>query len=807
MSKRLSKRQLREQQELEGLASKVADRKETGSTEPEERETMKENTAEEATASGRNGSAGGVFTQLGEVEEVGEFSGEDTDEKDETDNTQANTPKSKNKRKKKKKKSTEASTKEGGEREGSGDAIAKSAKPTPNKINKGVAATLTKDVSDMSMDEFSALLSSQAQLNSKNLATKDLGATSALRVSGPLSSMRAHLSLSAPFLDPAIELKRQFGAAAIKAYENEANTGTGRGASSSTSARARSLAWNTNFKVKSVLVQPQDTWPPIAKTFTGMTMETIEDGEKCKIGGWVHSRAYRKAQLQFLQAVQSYEPNSLVALLRLYPWHIDTLLQYSEVTRHQGDLGAASDWNARALFAYERTSTTIFSSSLTSHLGPPLLCFDRIENRGFWIACHRHINFMGRRGTWRTALEWVKLMLGLDPTNDHHGMILWLDFLSIKSRQHTWFLECLKKMEGAYSAEMERRGEFIVDAKTPFDEDKILIGEGESSRGSLDWCLGCNYAKALAWRAVEKEQGDQTKLKSTAALRLAMARHPQLLPMLFEKIGLGFPNEMRASSIFSFDSIQGDSIPQLLAHIYVSRSESLWRDSEVSSWLLSTLREIWPTLQKRADDLCRPVADQRSRMGIYRHVLVSDLPDTLRQTLIGLIPRELTSNSAMLNAYDPLSPSGDHVTRYDDHYFDSVTREHAQRQQRQGTSDAGLLNQFMNALRGVRGLEGWGAAMEGMDDDMRQDVMAQILQMTAEARGADQGNDEMPGTFHPQQQQQQQVQGEGQAEGGNEDTTAGPGAFRALRQLLGNMWGQERVENVLQQQHDEQDLD
>lgn len=490
-------------------------------------------------------------------------------------------------------------------------------------------------------------------------------------------------------------------------------------------------------------------------------------------------RAYRKAQLQFLQAVQSYEPNHLISLLRLYPWHIDTLLQLSDVSRHQGDLGAASDWNARALFAFERTSTTVFFSSLTSQLGPPLLNFNRIEDRGFWIACHRHINFMGKRGTWRTALEWVKLMMGLDPTNDHHGMILWLDFLSIKSRQHAWFLEVLQKMEAAYSKEMEIHGDYIVDAKTPFDEDKELIGQVKGSRGALDWCLGCAYAAALAWRAMEKEQGDKTGQKSTAALRLAIARHPQLLPLLFDKIGLAFPTKIKTSSLFNFE--EGQNIPKLLAHIYVSRSESLWRDSDTSSWLLSTLEQAWPILERHQEEICQASIDEKSKMGIYRHVLVSDLPDTLRQTLIGLIPREITSNSALLNAYDPLPPFGPNVTRYNDDYFEPVTRERAQRSNAQVEEQAGLFNQLRNALRNVGSLEDWQDTLEGMDHDSRLDLMANILQMSTQQAGGEE-QDGMPGAFHMAEDQQEQ---------GGQMT---PSPFERLRQVMTNLWGEERIQ-------------
>jgi hypothetical protein len=230
--------------------------------------------------------------QLGETDEPDESSGEETDGKDEIDSLQAKTPKPKNKRKKKKKKPQRESAAEEEGKRAAEDGTNGPGKTAPRKSKGNDGKATSKDVSDMSMDEFSALLASQALLDQKSAAfgADSAGTSALLNSTGPLPSLRAHLSLSAPYLDPAIELKRQFGAAAIKAYETEASSNSGRGASSTSSARARSLAWNTNFKTRSILVQPQDTWPPIAKTFTGMTMETIDDEERGKTGGWVHSR-------------------------------------------------------------------------------------------------------------------------------------------------------------------------------------------------------------------------------------------------------------------------------------------------------------------------------------------------------------------------------------------------------------------------------------------------------------------------------------------------------------------------------------
>jgi Transcriptional repressor TCF25 len=797
--KRLNKRQLREQQELEALGQS------SKAEVPLEQESkVEENTNDDAELEEEKEedipipptTGAGIFAQLGEAGDV-----DDEDSNDEgQDDITVNAKKSKSKNKKKKKKKPAAVKLEGEGENVDSDKTKEETTPEPSipsktnskkktkKPSSSTTATKSKkEVSDMSMDEFSALLASQTELNEKDANGSDPIAT--VTPAGPLSSLRSHLSLSAPALDPAVELKRQFGAAAIKAYENEA--GGGQGGAASSGARARAQAYNTNFKVRNLLVQPKDTWPPIARTFTGMTMEVFDVEGRGKIGGWVHSRAYREAQYQFLQAVQSYEPNHLMGLLRMYPWHIDTLLQLSDVSRHQGDLGQASDFNSRALFAFERTSAPIFTSSLTSHLGPPMLNFARIEDRGFWLASHRNVNFLGRRGTWRTALEWVKLILGLDPTSDHHGMLLWLDFLSIKSKQQSWFLDCLQRLEAAAAKEMEENSVPILNAKTPFDTtDKGIVGEAEGCRGALDWYLGLAYAKALALRAEEKDKGGEEKAnatKSTAALRLAISRHPQLLPSLLDKIGVSMPEGVpRSHPIFEFPTAEGDSMPELLTHVYVSRSESLWREAGMSTWLTKTIKEVWPTLEKSFESnqwnrAC--VTYEKARLSIYRHVLVSDLPDTLRQTLIGLMPKEITSDSSKLNAFDPLPPQGEGTTSYDDDYFATMRSRRnvagMDGEEMDGPAAAGMMDRLMQALRGVRGLEGWGAAMEQMDDESRQDVMAQIMEMAAQGQNAREGG--MPGGLEGLDDLEEQ-----EGEGINQ---AGPGTFNALRGFLDRMWG------------------
>lgn len=651
----------------------------------------------------------------------------------------------------------------------------------------------------MSMDEFSSLLESEAKLNEKALEFPKAN-EQASSSQGTLSSIRSHLSLSAQALDPSVELKRQFGSAAIRAYEAEAAATSSAGGSAASSAgRARSQLWNTNFKVRNILVQPKETWPPIARTFTGMSMEVIDVDGKGKMGGWVHSRAYKKAQMQFLQAVQTYEPNHLMTLFRMYPWHIDTLLQLSDLSRHQGDLGQASDFNARALFAFERTAAPIFTSSLLSPLGPPLLHFNRIEDRGFWLASHRNVNFLGRRGTWRTALEWTKLILGLDPVSDHHGVLLWMDFLGIKSHQFSWFIDLLDKLESALQAEAAQNDVPIVSGSTPFDENENTAGQGVGTGiRALAWYPGLSYARALALRHLEEEgknslhsQGD-----SDAALRQAIARHPQVVFPLLEKIGQAIPGEVQANHpIFSSEGDSGEhgSIPQILAQIYVARSESLWRESRRAKWLATTLQRCWPILLSSWEngEWNRPEPSNLDAVhSIYRHILVSDIPDSLRQILIGLVPKSVTSDSAALNTFDPLPPEG--ATTFDDEYFGSTMYGEAREVAYDEAATAGIMERLMNAIQGVRGNRATDEGMGDVGDEERQAAMEELLAMQQQI------SDAMPGALDLPSDEQ-----------GPQDEQ-NSGRWNIVRSVMDRLWGaptrtQEREDEDEDEDHSEQE--
>ncbi|WFC99217.1 hypothetical protein MYAM1_001961 [Malassezia yamatoensis] len=660
MSGRLNRRQQRQLEELQELSVNQADVEEGTA------EDIKEDSIPKATTG---------FAALEVADE------EESDNASEV--TTTSSKKKKNKKKNKKKDTSKSTAQQ---------------EPIPRKRREQTS----KNVNEMSLEEMTALLNAQQPAASNPLEN---AMEEKKRDITPHNFLRSKLVLDPGDLDPAFELRRQFGAAAIKAYEREKNQA---GMPTRAGARHRDnrgAHFNSNTRARTVLCTPKAVWPDIARTFVGLSMSThdTDDGRVCD---WEHSRAYRQAQYQFAQAVNSHDTGALMALMRVFPWHIDTLLQLSDVSRYQGDLGQASDFIDRAIFAMERSASPPFVAGLTSSSGPPQVDFLHAENRAFWLAAHRNVDLFGRRGTWRTALEWCKMLFGLD-TSDPHGMLLWIDFLAIKSKQHAWLLQFLDALEKERCSTLSKHDHLDnIKARTPIDHEKQTAKE--DWHGALDWSVGVCFARALALRAVEKEQKNESHQQSDAALRLAIARHPQAAALLCEKLQLTPPVPLDECDEWS---AQNEAFHMLLAHLYVHRSFSLWKEPQNLKWLQTTCQDMQSVLQDA--HLLGGNADETTRMGVYRHVTVADLPESMKQQFMRYFPPSVRNPPGGMDTFDPLPPLNG--TRYDETYFASVGDQLRQQAPASGGQNAWEILQHLQNL----GADELQQLMEYVDPETR----------------------------------------------------------------------------------------
>lgn len=67
--------------------------------------------------------------------------------------------------------------------------------------------------------------------------------------------------------------------------------------------------------------------------------------------------------------------------------------------------------------------------------------------RALFITIFKHIIFVGGRACYRTALEFCKLLLSLDPDGDPLAVKLMIDFYALRAKEYTWLIELFNEWE------------------------------------------------------------------------------------------------------------------------------------------------------------------------------------------------------------------------------------------------------------------------------------------------------------------------------------------------------------------------
>ncbi|KAK4055535.1 hypothetical protein OIV83_000081 [Microbotryomycetes sp. JL201] len=600
------------------------------------------------------------------------------------------------KNKKKKKKGSTAAT-------GSATPGTESA-DTPQQQRRADKKKLTKP--DEDLDEIDRALAEIAAKQGTT-AESDANATNA-RQRPEWRALKEVFAFEPKLLDSDAELKRMFGSKVVGSTQTSAPR-------SPYHARlANNPHHSTSVKrANSFLAQPEPGWYPP----TGVLKLLPYDGPESKSdeGDWYtfdHPWEYRAAQLSFLEVLQQADGNRLFNVLQTQPYHVDTLMQLSEMMAHQGDLGASSTNLNRALYAMSAPLPATFPS------GNFRLPYSRIENRAFFLAVARKVALLTKRGTWRTACEWAKIGLGVGGGQDPVGMLTFVDFLAPKARQNEWFMSMLDALPKAYPQQEEMR---------------------------LEIYPGLAFAKALCLRNVEEDNHENTE-KSTEALRSAILRFPMVVTLLLTALGGTIP-------------------PQLVSHrraqvnaLYSARSSPLWKPPALQTWLEKTATSAAKSLddtsledvrigQRLFDEGAFPAGTAPA--GIIRAAYIADMP-----SVRPYLPPTLMSQTSY--SFDPVPPSRQSgATFYDDSYFAPLyqsSRQH-QRRARQNasggaTSARGMAQAAANMRDQLAQLLGIGP--QGPQVDLNPELRAELLrefEMLGGGGGGGAGGELPPGAF------------------------------------------------------------
>jgi hypothetical protein len=343
-------------------------------------------------------------------------------------------------------------------------------------------------------------------------------------------------------------------------------------------------------------IQGRDHWPK--QSAGGLTIEEIgkaEDGSSTEYA-YMHDQNYDTLQACFFGCVQIGDPQRMIHLLKEAPYHVSTLLQVSSIVK--GDNRSfASELCERALFAFGRVTTNAFRQNMEQ--GKARLDFRRPENRQLWLAGYHYIKSLVSKGTYRTGLEWAKLLFSFD-RRDPYAMRHFIHMLAIRAHEATWLIDFMDVLE-----------------ETSDNRDTIYI------RQSL----------VLA----HLQLGDTAR--ATEELKKGMKRVPWLYCALFQALGLDTPP--------SIWGISADTDARAFwEKLYIHQAKDIWNNPEATA----LLKEVAKSLEK-VDTSVLPNTDSPPDQGATRLVFLEG-----ETSLMALAPRQYLDMQPNYE-FDPMPPA------------------------------------------------------------------------------------------------------------------------------------------------------
>lgn len=412
------------------------------------------------------------------------------------------------------------------------------------------------------------------------------------------------LSIDSKALNATNEMRKLFGNVVLENFD-EAESGTGRRRERaretidlgraltgrySPASRGQSLAGATQRR--NILFQGKDEWPRAPSGGLGMEqMKSLPND--AMVYRFLHNGAYQDVQRQFDLCVESMDPQRMIYLLQYNPYHISTLLQVSEIAKHQGDHAVSSDLLERALFNFGRSVHSSFGNRLKS--GRARLDFLHAENRELWLVGWRYIANLGMKGTWKTAYEWAKLLLSLN-SRDPYCMRLMIDNLALRGREWSHFIEL-----------------------------------STQTRLSKEWedLPNIQCSLSLAYLRLNKPKECREQMRKT------MARYPWIFCRLAQELDIQ-PMPKRI-----WGKLPPTDGHELFTELYTVRTKDLWNTPEV----VSVLVEVADTLPEGDE----PIEPPEITLDIARHVVISEVPRVTTH-----LPARFVSGR--ISASDPLPP-------------------------------------------------------------------------------------------------------------------------------------------------------
>ncbi|KAL3162159.1 hypothetical protein ABBQ32_009867 [Trebouxia sp. C0010 RCD-2024] len=432
------------------------------------------------------------------------------------------------------------------------------------------------------------------------------------------------------------EMRKIFGSKVVDAEAKSKQQALPGGFADASRSVRRMLARGLLKRVQlkpGMLTTPKDHWPPFEG---GIHMEVAgkptADGRP--MFRYTHSAAYHGVQMVFEQSQASFDPNSILALLEQHPYHVDSLLAMHELYRSMGEVASSDEMLERCIYALEMAWHPYFNPAAANtrmDYGLPL-------NRPLFVALFKQTQNLSRRGLHGTALEYAKLLLGMDPA-DPRGVLFCIDYLAIRAGQFNF----LKRLT-AQDESISQLPNFVYS--TLLADFRERTGHTASKQGR-----GSGFAPAAApatSSTSEAEASGEASLESR--LSQAVMMYPVVVVRLMDKLkdkGVGKDAEwgslLEKAPLRHADDLDSASLSHAV-DIFVERHHLLWKAHDAQRLLKDACTlAVQASPEEQANWAC--VSREMfppSQDNHYRHLRVADFSDTVS----ALPPEELQALQA-----------------------------------------------------------------------------------------------------------------------------------------------------------------
>jgi tetratricopeptide (TPR) repeat protein len=175
------------------------------------------------------------------------------------------------------------------------------------------------------------------------------------------------------------------------------------------------------------------------------------------------------------------------------------------------------------------------------------------ENRAFFICLFKHIIYIGERGCTRTALEFCKVLLSLDPIDDPLAILLLLDYYAIRSEEYNYLIR------------------FYTE---------------ENQRLNLDGLPNFAYSLSLAYFRLSLFD------KANEILQNALLRFPTMLKYLLDKLSIKPDRSVEKCRFFSDSERYETNALKCVQQLYIVRMSSEWKEKDELDFLRNNVNEV-----------------------------------------------------------------------------------------------------------------------------------------------------------------------------------------------------------------------